>query len=70
MRAVKSIRFVAVLDQDDVVIEIYPIQIAAKLNASEEEFIVAARRIARSEELSGHHSRLRFLIAPQPNLPC
>ena len=70
MRAVKSIRFVAVLDQDDVVIEIYPIQIAAKLNASEEEFIDAARRIARSEELSSHHSRLRFVITPQPNLPC
>ena len=70
MRAVKSIRFVAVLDQDDVVIKIYPIQIAAKLNASEEEFIDAARRIARSEEIPGHHSRLRFVITPQPNLPC
>ena len=70
MRALKSIRFVAVLDQDDVVIKTYSVQIPAQRNNSEEEFIVAARRIARGEELSGHHSRLRFVITPQPNLPC
>ena len=70
MLVVKVTRFVAVLDQDDVVIEIYSIQITAKLNGTEEDFIVAARRIAGDEKLFGDHSRLRFVIAPQPNLPC
>ena len=63
------IRFVAVLDQRDLVVKTYSIEIPDHLVESEEAFIVAARRLASRDELEANGKLLRFLIAPTPNLP-
>ena len=63
------IRFVAVLDQSDLVVKTYSIDFPNHLVETEKAFIVAARRLARRDELGGNGRRLRFVIALPPNLP-
>ena len=61
------IRFVVVLDQDDVVIETYSIEMDDESGASDQAFIAAARLKASYDKIGSE--TLRFVIAPTPNLP-
>jgi hypothetical protein len=70
MYAQELIRFFAVLDQDDVVIDSYSIHLPNDCVATERDFIAAARAIAKRAQLPGRHPQLRFVIAAQPGLPC
>ncbi len=61
-----SIRIVVVLDHRDHVVNAYPIEIAERREVTEDEFIFAARRLARRDRLSLTPELLSFVIAPVP----
>jgi hypothetical protein len=63
------VRFVVVLDQSDLIVETYAVELPGDDLHSDEAFIIAARRMAARDHLAGDHPRLRFVIAPPPNLP-
>jgi hypothetical protein len=55
------------LDQDDVVIETYSIEMDDENGASDQAFIAVARLKASYDKIGSE--TLRFVIAPTPNLP-
>ena len=63
------VRFVVVLDQRDLIVETYAIELPDADLHSDEAFIIAARRMAARDDLMVDHPPLRFVVALPPNLP-